>query len=159
MCTFPENCPARFDPVDKRRELAVPFQRAAESAERFLAVGEGEFHRIGVNILTVVFATDFATSDAVTGDRPVVHQPTALVDLVDQVVNHVAGANPKQIDLTKLQLFDNVIGFVALVVHPTPPGQPVRADVGEFAQSTVAEFCRSVQLAPASADTAVPRRS
>ena len=72
-------------------------QRAAKPAKRLLTIGEGVLHRIDVQILTMIVAADFARSHAVTGDGPVVHQPTALVNLVDEVVNHVSRADPEQL--------------------------------------------------------------
>ena len=65
-------------------------------------------------------------------DRPVVHQPAALVDLVDQVVDHVSGPHPEQIDLAELELLDQIIGLRAHIAHPTTVGETIGADVGDF---------------------------
>ena len=65
---------------------------------------------------------------------------------MDQVVNHVSGTNPEQFDLAELQLFDQIVRFFALVLHPATAGQSVGPNVREITQRAVANFvdqCRS----------------
>ena len=90
--------------VDKRSELVVASFCPAEPAKRLLAVGECEFHRVGVEVLSVIVTSHLASTHPVAGNRPGVHEPTTLVDLVDEVVDHVPGAYPEQVEFAELEL-------------------------------------------------------
>ena len=73
-------------------------------------------------------AAGHAAAEAVRRDRPGVLDPAALVDLVDQVVDHVARADPVQVDPAELELAHQVVGLVALVAQPAAAAQAVGAD-------------------------------
>jgi len=69
--------------VNVRGEVTAGFVDSAKPTERLGSVGEGELHRVDVDVLPAVFAAWYAATQADHRNRPGILDPAALVDLVD----------------------------------------------------------------------------
>lgn len=129
-----------FGAVDEGGELAVRVVHPPELAERLASVGEGVLDGVDVDVLAAIGAARPAAAQAVRRDRPGILDPAAFVDLVDQVVDHVARAHVEQVDPPEFELAHQPVGVGAHVAEPAAAFVAVGADQRDVAHRAVADL-------------------
>ena len=80
--------------VNEGGELTARLSDPAKTTEGLGTVSERVLHRVNIDVLPVIRAVGHPAAHADDRNRPGPFDPATLIDLMDEVIDHMSGADP-----------------------------------------------------------------